>query len=93
MFCPVLRYAIYTASAGHLTRLAACRHDSNNVVIFDGIPLPGITSDSAIRYHDVCISYLIELSHDPKEEYNEDVLAAATILRFYEQIDSTLLQK
>ncbi|KAJ5675956.1 hypothetical protein N7462_008853 [Penicillium macrosclerotiorum] len=29
-----------------------------------------------------------ELSKDPREQYNEDVLTAATILRFYEQIDT-----
>ncbi|KAI9930791.1 hypothetical protein MW887_011549 [Aspergillus wentii] len=88
MFCPVLRYAVYTASAGHLMRLSHCRGQSVEKIVFDGIPLPGLNFDSAIRYHDICISYLIEISNDPEEEYNEDVLTAATILRFYEQIDA-----
>ncbi|GMG04210.1 unnamed protein product [Aspergillus oryzae] len=48
--------------------------------------------DSAIRYHNICISYLIEISKDPNEDYNEDVLTAATILRFYEQIDEAYLK-
>ncbi|KAJ5633632.1 hypothetical protein N7528_001474 [Penicillium herquei] len=87
MFCPVLRYALLTASAGHLTRRAACRGETS-VVTFENIKLPGLTTDTAIRYHDICISYLLELSKDPKEQYNEDVLTAATILRFYEQIDA-----
>ncbi|RAK86351.1 hypothetical protein BO79DRAFT_220030 [Aspergillus costaricaensis CBS 115574] len=37
----------------------------------------------------ICISYLLEISNDPREEYNEDVLTATTILRFYEQIEGT----
>ncbi|KAJ6092216.1 hypothetical protein N7467_004185 [Penicillium canescens] len=90
LFCPVLRFAVYTASAGHLTRLAACR-DGSNYVVFDGIRLHGLTADSAVRYHDTCIAYLIQLSNDPNEQYNEDVLTAVTILRFYEQIDAPSL--
>lgn len=86
MFCPVLLYAILTASAGHLTRLAS-RRCTDTVVEFNGIKLPRLTVDSAVYYHDTCISYLLELSKDPNEQYNEDVLTAATILRFYEQID------
>ncbi|KAK6823050.1 hypothetical protein RU639_005811 [Aspergillus parasiticus] len=88
MFCPVLRYALYTASAGHMRQALKCRNNINGTVIFDGIPLPGLSEDSAIRYHNICISYLIEISKDPNEDYNEDVLTAATILRFYEQIDA-----
>ena len=87
MFCPVLRYALLTASAGHMRQALKCRNNSNGTVIFDGIPLPGLSEDSAIRYHSICISYLIEISKDPNEDYNEDVLTAATILRFYEQLD------
>lgn len=89
LFCPVLRFAVYTASAGHLTRLAACQGDPNHIV-FDGIRLHGLTADTAVRYHDTCISYLIELSNDPNEQYNEDILTASTILRFYEQIDGMI---
>ncbi|KAJ5090869.1 hypothetical protein N7532_009553 [Penicillium argentinense] len=89
IFCPVLRYAILTASAGHLTRLVACRgNPGNDVVEVSGVRLPGLTMDTAVRYHDTCISYLLELSKDPNEQYNEDIITAATILRFYEQIDA-----
>ncbi|KAL4803394.1 hypothetical protein BDV18DRAFT_40576 [Aspergillus unguis] len=88
VLCPVLRYAVYTASAGHLLRLAECRGQKGETIVFDGMRLPNLTPETAIRYHDVCISHLLEISKDPKEEYNEDVLAAATILRFYEQIEA-----
>ena len=70
-----------------MTRLHSCQGHSSDVISFDGIPLPGLGSDSAIRYHSICISLLIEISNDEKEQYNEDVLTAATILRFYEQIE------
>lgn len=92
IFCPVLRYAILTASAGHLARLMACRGKSSIAVIeVSGIKLPGLTMDTAVRYHDICISFLLELSKDPNEQYNEDIITAATILRFYEQIDGESL--
>ncbi|OOF99277.1 hypothetical protein ASPCADRAFT_2700 [Aspergillus carbonarius ITEM 5010] len=87
MFCPVLRYAVFTASAGHLIRLASCRKGSENLTSDDGVPLH-LNPEAAIRYHDICISHLLEISKDPREEYNEDVLTAATILRFYEQIEA-----
>ncbi|KAL4864373.1 hypothetical protein BDV12DRAFT_201151 [Aspergillus spectabilis] len=88
VLCPVLRYAVYIASAGHLLRLAVYRNESHGIVSLDGMRLPKLTPDTAIRYHDICIAHLIEISKDPKEEYNEDALTAATILRFYEQADS-----
>lgn len=92
IFCPVLRYAILTASAGHLARLMACRGKSSiEVIEVSGIKLPGLTMDTAVRYHDICISFLLELSKDPNEQYNEDIITAATILRFYEQIDGESL--
>ncbi|RAH65275.1 uncharacterized protein BO66DRAFT_383898 [Aspergillus aculeatinus CBS 121060] len=90
MFCPVLRYAVYTASAGHLNRLASCGKSLETL----GFPEEArslLSPETAIRYHDICISYLFEISHDPEEEYNEDVLTAATILRFYEQIEAPSL--
>ena len=89
MFCPVLRYAVYTASSGHLARLSCINKAPNNEIMFNGVRLPTLTAETAIRYHDMCISCLLEISKDPNEQYNEDVLTAATILRFYEHIDGT----
>jgi hypothetical protein len=66
--------------------MTSCRGDPNLVAI-NGIELPRINVDRVVHYHDTCISYLLELSKDPNEQYNDDVLTAATILRFYEQID------
>ncbi|KIW27410.1 uncharacterized protein PV07_07148 [Cladophialophora immunda] len=88
MFCPVLLYAILTASARHLTRLHSTH--SNRPVEFEGTPLPDLNENSAIEYHNICISYLMEVLNDPKKTINQDALIAATILRFHEQIDTPL---
>ncbi|KIW97330.1 uncharacterized protein Z519_02722 [Cladophialophora bantiana CBS 173.52] len=88
MFCPVLLYAILTASARHLTRLHSALSDKP--VEFEGTPLPDLNENSAIEYHNICISYLMEVLNDPKKTINQDALIAATILRFHEQIDTPL---
>jgi len=90
MFCPVLRYAILTASAGHLTRSCSPYRNTKNVIVYDGIHLPDLRYDTAISYHDICISYLIQVSNNPSGDFNEDILTAATILRFFEQLDGML---
>ena len=89
IFCPFLLYTIYTASARHLTRVWHKRN-TGRVVHFNGIELPGLDDQTAIHYHNRCIDYLIEISNDPAQNYNEDALTAATILRFYEHIDTPL---
>lgn len=48
----------------------------------------GFDDQPAVRYHNVCINYSIEISNDPAQSYNEDALTGAKILRFYEQVDS-----
>jgi len=87
MFCPVLLYAILTASARHLTR-QWLHKNPDKPVEFDGIALPELNENSAIQYHNICISYLMDVLNDPKHTINQDALIAATILRFHEQIDS-----
>lgn len=88
MHSAMLMYAICTASARHLTRLWFKRHSSNSIVVFKGVYLPELNEDSAIHYHNICLSLLIDFSNDPSQGSSEDALAAATILRFYEQVDS-----
>lgn len=87
MQSPVLLYAICTASARHLTRLW-CRKRPNSVVEFKGVALPDLDEYSAIHYHNVCLSLLLNFSNNTSLGPSEDALAAATILRFYEQVDS-----
>ncbi|KAL3483917.1 hypothetical protein BJX62DRAFT_248921 [Aspergillus germanicus] len=89
MTSPVLFYAICTASAGHLVRRFS-KQWPNRTPIFDNITLTDLTEESVAEYHNSCISLFISLSNDPASNYDENIFAAATILRFYEQLDVDL---
>lgn len=56
-------------------------------MVYDGYLAPGLTTETAIHYHNKCISHLVSLSNCPFEAENENLLAAAIILRFYEEVD------
>lgn len=86
----MLLYAICTASARHLTSLWF-KERPNTVVTYDGVLLPDLNEDSAIYYHNACLGLLMGFSNDPTQESAVDVLAATTILRFYEQVDCKYL--
>jgi hypothetical protein len=49
-----------------------------------------LTAETAIKYHNACIAYLIELSKDAEHIGDENLLAAAVILRYYEELDTSL---
>lgn len=51
--------------------------------------LPKLTEDTALKYHNACIAYLKNLSSDPEYVRDEDLLAAAVILRYYEELDTS----
>ncbi|KAJ5626064.1 hypothetical protein N7510_002373 [Penicillium lagena] len=84
--CPPLLNAIYTASARHLSRVK--RYYYGNQVHYGGKVLPNLTPETAIRYHNECIAHFMSLSEHSRETQNENLLAAAVILRFYEEVDS-----
>lgn len=84
--CPPLLNAIYTASAKHLSRIQ--KHYVGNQVRYEGKVLPDLKPETAIYYHNRCIDHFVSLSdHDPHEADDENFLAAAVILRFYEEMD------
>lgn len=85
----LLMYAICTAAARYLTQLWTKR-GPNQVIEFHGIPLPELNKESAIHYHNKCISYLMDTSTDPANPCNDDALTAITILRYHEQVDSKI---
>lgn len=87
MHSPLLLNAICTASARFLTQLWSLR-DNSAVIEYDGIPLPNLSVESAIHYHNQCISQLMDVSTDLENPYIDDALAAITILRYHEQVDS-----
>ncbi|KIX04785.1 uncharacterized protein Z518_05656 [Rhinocladiella mackenziei CBS 650.93] len=88
-WCPPLMNAILAASARHLNRVQKYRMPSG-IVHYDGRPLPELTKETAVHYHNECIRDMLKLSLDPEQTRNENLLAAAIILRFYEEIDSPL---
>lgn len=84
--CPPLLNAIFTASARHLTRLQKYKQPVG--VQWGDYYLPDLTTETTIQYHNECISNLISLSNDPDQMHNENLLAAASILRWHEEVDA-----
>ncbi|KAJ6004782.1 hypothetical protein N7540_012581 [Penicillium herquei] len=87
--CPPLLNAIYTASARHLSRIK--KYWDGNQVHYGGKALPNLTPETAIHYHNECIAHFVSISDHSREAQDENLLAAAVILRFYEEVDCKLL--
>lgn len=86
---PTLRSAIMTTAARHLTRLQRYRN-SSGLIEWQGHVLPDLTEESAVRFHNECIKELLRLSADAQQVHNENLLAAAIILRTDEEMDGPL---
>jgi hypothetical protein len=80
--------AIFTAASRHLASLPYYKTESG-VIKYQSVLLPKLTTNTALRYHNACIAYLAKLSTDPEQLGDENLLAAAVILRYYEEIDTT----
>ncbi|XHG07548.1 hypothetical protein AWENTII_010688 [Aspergillus wentii] len=89
---PPLLHAILTTSARHLIRIPRYRNAAG-VVEWQGHCLPDLTEESAVRYHNECIRDLLALSMDPVQIHNDDLLAAAIILRTDEEMDAPLREE
>ena len=83
--CPALLNAIYTASARYLSRLE--RYRNNGMVEYNGNPLPNLNMETAAEYHSKCTEHLVSVSDNLDVLYDENLLVASVILRFYEEID------
>ncbi|KAK6814062.1 hypothetical protein RU639_010517 [Aspergillus parasiticus] len=84
--CPPLLNAIFATSAKHLTRVEKNRVGGQ--FKYDGKLVGNLRPETAIHYHNKCIEHLLSLSESPPEMENENLLAAAIILRFYEEVDA-----
>ncbi|KAL5596313.1 hypothetical protein FOVSG1_010002 [Fusarium oxysporum f. sp. vasinfectum] len=84
---PLLLNAICTASARFLTRVSSLQ-DPDRIIEYAGVQLPDLNMESAIHYHNKCISHLMGVSADPINSCSDDALAAITILRYHEQVDT-----
>jgi hypothetical protein len=76
-------------AARHLASLPQFK-TSDGVIEYQNIRLPKLTEETAVKYHQACIAYLIKLASDPEHVRDENLLAAAVILRYYEEIDPSL---
>ena len=63
---------------------------SENRSIFMLPSLPELNNQTAVQFHNECIKDLIDLTSNPDEIQNENLLAAAIILRFHEEVDAPL---
>ncbi|KIV97370.1 hypothetical protein, variant [Exophiala mesophila] len=90
--CPPLLNAIFTAASRHMASRPEIK-PVDGIGHYSDIPLPNLTADTALKYHNACIAYLIKLSTDAEHVRDEDLLAAAVILRYYEEIDTTITGK
>ncbi|KAL4909590.1 hypothetical protein BDW74DRAFT_146830 [Aspergillus multicolor] len=90
--CPPLMNAILAASARHLTRVPKYKTPSG-MVEYKGRFLQDLTDQTALHYHNRCIHDLLELGANSEHTRNEDLLAAAIILRFYEEVDYPLQEE
>ena len=86
--CPPLLNAIFTAAARHLTLFP--EYKTSKFTQYQGIDLPNLTNDTCVNYHQACIAYLKKLAESPTDVQDENLLAAAVILRYYEELDCAL---
>lgn len=89
-WCPPLKNAILAASARHLTRLCNPNSKPDFVYFHDGAVVPNLTEETALHYHSECIKDLLRRSMNAEQTQDVSLLAAAIILRFYEEIDAPL---
>lgn len=89
-WCPPLKNAILAASARHLTRVCNPNSKPDFVYFHDGEVLPSLTEETALHYHTECIQDLVQRSMNMEQTQDASLLAAAIILRFYEEIDAPL---
>lgn len=78
---------MYTASARHLCHLG--QYKNGNEVEYLGKRLPELKMETAVEYHSRCIECLVEMSNIEEAVYDENLLAASIILRFYDEVDGS----
>ncbi|TVY14450.1 hypothetical protein LARI1_G007024 [Lachnellula arida] len=88
--CPALLNAIYTASARHLCRLDQYKNKKDDSVEYLEKRLPDLHIETAVEYHSRSIEHLVAVSHDSEAIFDENLLVASIILRFYEEVDAPL---
>ncbi|KAL9078216.1 MAG: hypothetical protein Q9157_002869 [Trypethelium eluteriae] len=80
--CPPLMNAILCVSAKHLSKT------SHGKVIQQNYDVPAFSDEHAVYFHTRGIKALMELTADPGEIRNEDLLAATILFRWHEEVDA-----
>lgn len=73
--CPPLLNAILTAAAKGLVK--TCKYRTKDGLIeYGGVKLPNLTANTAIEYHNACITHILDLSNHLDHFQDENLLAA-----------------
>ncbi|BCS27073.1 uncharacterized protein APUU_60121S [Aspergillus puulaauensis] len=86
--CLTLRNAIFAVSSRHLSRLPQFKTPRG--IVYHGQLLPDLSTSSAVEYMLKCIPGLLSFHkmHDPRDQ--ENLMAAAIILRQYEEMEEEM---
>ena len=87
--CPPLLNAIFTLAAHQLFSIPKYK-TTDGVVRYQGISLHALKASTAINYHNASLAYLIPLSADTSHVTDENLLMAAVVLRFHEELDASV---
>ncbi|THX28670.1 hypothetical protein D6D12_04663 [Aureobasidium pullulans] len=83
--CPPLLHAIFATSARHLSRNP--RFKTEEGIVYHGHLISDLNQSVAVEYVLKCISGLSQLESDSDHSVQEHLIAAAVILRQYEELD------
>ncbi|KAJ4291771.1 hypothetical protein N0V90_009666 [Kalmusia sp. IMI 367209] len=86
--CPPLLHAICAVSARRLARHP--RYNTPQGIHYQSHLVDTLDSTTAVEYMLKCIPYLFEFHNATDETYQENIIAAAVILRQYEEMDEEL---
>lgn len=88
--CPPLFNAVLSVAARHFTTLPDDRQKEKTVKL--GLQQDLIISEAAVLdYYSRCIAHLRFLANEPDAIMDENLLAAAVVLRFYEELDCAFM--
>lgn len=86
--CSALKNAVFALSSRHLSRLP--QYMTPDGVFYRGQSLPSLTHTTSVEYMLQCIPELVKFPEIQDSRDQENIMAAAVILRQYEEIEEEL---
>ncbi|KAL2846368.1 hypothetical protein BJY01DRAFT_234623 [Aspergillus pseudoustus] len=86
--CITVRNAIFAVSSRHLSRVP--RYKAADGILYHGQLLPNLTTSSAVEYMLKCIPGLLTFQDVQDPEKQDNLMAAAIILRQYEEMEEEM---